>query len=436
VGPLEVELRGGAALENARRFLITSKREELVAIFGRMARTESRLLFLTVAAEIAPDRMVWRDEDGLHWKPELTRAWSHRAEDADQGVLLLHAHHHKGSVGLSKTDKRTCTRILDHFETAIPQQAHGYGVIGDEAVAGWFAWDGQRLPWVQMKTVTCPIRTWAQNPACIPPATPAMSRQVAAITEVGQARLAAATVALIGVGGAGSMVADQLAHMGVGRILICEADVLKDVNLSRQTGAGPSNVGALKAEVAAAAFRYANPAATVVVIPERFPGVRTHVLLRDVDLIVSCVDNAAARHEVNKFCRRFLIPVVDVGATIRRTADDQLELIAGHTARILPDGACLECEGLTTPALRESELDGHGVPYWERDDGIGAPQIMSVNGLLASLAVTEVLRMVAGLTEDRHSRHWRYEALHGEVYAREPIEPRCDVCKVLGRGDQ
>lgn len=423
-------------MEDARRFLLGSKREELVAIFGRVARTECRLLFLAQATETAPENMVWRDEEGLHWKPELTRAWTHRAEDADQGIVLLHAHHHTGPVDLSKTDRGTCLRILEHFETLIQGQAHGYGVIGDDAITGSFAWEGQRLPWSQMKTVACPIRFWARDPATIPPAPPAMQRQVAAITEVGQARMAASTVALIGVGGAGSTVADQLAHMGVGRILICEADVLKDVNLSRQTAAGPSNIGALKAEVAAAAIRHANPAVTVVIIPETFPGTQSHVLLRDADLLVSCVDSAAARHEVNKFGRRFLIPVVDVGATIRRSDDDQLELIAGHTARILPDGACIECEGLTTPKLRESELDGHGVPYWERDDATGSPQIMSINGLLASLAVTEVLRLVAGLSEDRHSRHWRYEALEGEVYAREPMSPGCPVCALLGRGDE
>lgn len=394
-------------------------------------------LFLSQATEAAPEDMLWRDKEGLHWQPELTRAWTHRAEAADQGVVLLHAHHHAGSVGLSNTDKGTCKRILDHFEFAIASQPHGYGVTGAVAIAGWFAWKGERLPWIQMKTTACPVRTWAQDPRSIPPAAPAMSRQVAAITEVGQSRLAAATVAVIGVGGAGSTVADQLGHMGVGQIVICEADVLKDVNLSRQTGAGPSNVGALKAEVAAAAIRHANPSVGVVVIPERFPGVQSYVLLRDVDLIVSCVDSAAARHEINKFSRRFLIPVIDVGATIRRGEDDQLELIAGHTARILPDGACLECEGLTTPPLRENELDGHGVHYWERDDdAVGAPQVMSINGLLASLAVTEVLRLVAGLSEDRHTRHWRYEALEGEVYAREPISPGCPVCGLLGRGDE
>jgi hypothetical protein len=61
---------------------------------------------------------------------------------------------------------------------------------------------------------------------------------------------------------------------------------------------------------------------------------------------------------------------------------------------------------------------------------------MSINGLLASLAVTEALRMLVGLSEDRNSRHWRYEALAGEVYARDPLPAGCPVCKPLGRGDE
>lgn len=434
MGPVGVELRGGADLDDARRFLLDSRREELVAVFGRVAATESGLLFLAQGVERAPEEMIWRDHKGLHWKPELTREWTHRAEDADQGVVVLHAHGHDGKAGLSTTDEGTCKRILEHFESTIPSQAHGYGVLGKQAIAGWFAWRGERLPWRRLKTISCPIRSWTETAAAVAPPPPAMARQVAAITELGQARMGAATIALIGVGGAGSMVGDQVAHMGIGRVLICEADVVKQVNLSRQCAAGPSNLGASKAEVTAAGMRHANPEVTIVIVPERFPDLRSHVLLRDVDLIVSCVDSAATRHEINKFSRRFLIPVIDVGATIRRK-DGRLEQIAGHSVRILPDGACLECEGLTTPALRERELNGRDIHYWEGDDEISAPQIMSVNGVLASLAVTEVLRMIAGLTEDRCSRHWRYEALEGEVYARDPIAPGCAVCQLLGRGD-
>ena len=262
-----------------------------------------------------------------------------------------------------------------------------------------------------------------------------MGRQVAAIGALGQARLGSASVGLVGLGGAGSIVADQLAHMGIGRIYMCEHDIVKLINLSRQAGAGPSNVGAPKVDVAAASARHANPSVQLVTIPERFPGERSHLLLRDVDVIIACVDSAAARHEINKFARRFLVPVVDVGATIRRDGD-RLDQIVGHVARILPDGACLECEGLTSPALRAAELEGRDVPYWEDDGAPGAPQVMSVNGVLASVAVTEVWRMLAGLTSDRDSKHWRYSALEGEMYSREPIRPGCPVCSVLGRGDE
>lgn len=435
MGSVGAELRGAGALEDARAFLLASEREELVALFGRVAATEDGPLFLVRTFEIAPKDLIWRDREGLHWKPELTRRWTHEAEDADQGVVLLHAHGHDGVVSLSETDRRTCRRMLEHFETAIPTQAHGYGVIGGEAIAGCFAWKGERFGWMRMKTVACPVRAWTPRPPTTGRADISMARQVAAITEAGQARMSAATVALVGVGGAGSMVANQLAHMGVGSVLLCDQDVVKDVNLSRQDGAGPANVGAPKGEVTADLMRHASPSIRVQIISERFPSPRSHRALRAADVIVSCVDSAHARDEINKFCRRYLVPLVDVGLTIRRNGDE-LGLIAGHTIRVLPDGACLECEGLTTPALRERELAGHDVPYWEGDDGPSAPQVMSVNGVLASLAATEVLGLIASLSEDRQTRHIRYEALAREVYAREPLPPGCAVCSIVGRGDE
>jgi molybdopterin-synthase adenylyltransferase len=434
LGPVGVELRGGAALEDARRRLLEAGREELVAVFGRVARADGRLLFLVQEAEQAPEEYVWRDGAGLHWKPELTRRWTQRIEESGQGIALLHAHGGKGKVRLSKTDEVTCARMLGHFPRFVPDQAHGYVVVGAAAATGWFTFADEKLAMVTLKTVTCPIRRWNSDPAEVPAAPPTMARQAAAITELGQARMWAATVGIVGIGGGGSNVVDQLSHMGIGHLILCEADVIKDVNLSRQTGAGPSNLGAAKADVSAAAVRHANPEIRLTVIKERFPGPQSYAALRTADVIVTCVDGATARHEVNKFCRRLLIPVIDIGATIRRK-DGFLRVIAGHAARLLPDGACMECEELTTPALREKERAGRDVPYFEGVEEAGAPQVMSINGVLASLASTEVLRLIAGLTEDRVSVHLRYEALVGEVYPREPVTPGCLICEMRGMGD-
>jgi hypothetical protein len=267
-------------------------------------------------------------------------------------------------------------RMLDHFALHVEQQAHGYVVLGKQAATGWFAVAGDRVPSTSLKTVTCPIRKWGPEPSAIPPAPPAMARQVAAITDLGQARLASASVAIVGIGGGGSDVADQLAHMGTGHLILSDADIVKDVNLSRQRGAGPSNLGASKVQVMAAAIRHANPYVRITVLLERFPDVDSHTLLREADVIVCCVDGAAARNELNKFGRRFLVPLIDIGATIRRDKD-QLQSVVGHMARILPDGACMECEGLTTGALRDKERAGRDVPYFEGDGPPGAPQVMS-----------------------------------------------------------
>jgi molybdopterin-synthase adenylyltransferase len=435
MGQVGVELRGGVALESARSVLLSSSREELIAAFGRFTRTVNGILFLVAETEQAPEDLVWRDADGLHWEPDLTKRWTNRAEEAGRGVVLMHAHGGEGSVRLSPIDERTCMRMLDHFAQQLEHQASGYVVVGRNAATGRFVVAGDRMPLTALKTVTCPIRKWGPDPAAIPPAPPAMARQVAAIADLGQARLASATVAIVGVGGGGSDVADQLAHMRVGHVILCDADIVKDVNLSRQRAAGPSNLGASKVQVMAAAIRHANPDVRITVLLERFPDVDSHTLLRDADVIVCSVDGAAARDELNKFGRRFLVPLIDIGATIRRD-HDQVHSIVGHMARLLPDGACMECEGLTSRALREKQRAGRDVPYFEGHEPEGAPQVISVNGVLASLAVTEVLRLVAGLTEDRVSLHWRYDALRGEVYARDPITTACSICKLFARGDE
>lgn len=429
-----VELRGGRELAWARDLLLGSRREELVALFGRSAKSEDGLLFLVQDAERAPEEHITRDRRGLHWSPGLTKLWSERVEERGQGIVLVHAHCGV-EAALSATDEVTCERMLAHFPMLLPGQAHGYVVITEHTVAGHFSYEGRTAGLGQMRIVGCPVRKWSPHVSELPPAPSAMARQASAITDLGQARMAAATIALVGVGGGGSIVADQLAHMGVGHLLLCEEDHVEDVNLSRQTGAGPSNLGAAKTHVMAAAVRHANPAVRVTVIEERFPGPRSFLALRTADVIVSAVDGPTSRHEVNKFGLRYLVPVVDVGASIRRD-DGDLVMIAGHTFRMLPGSACMECEGLTSEMLRQREVGGRGVPYFEGPEAAGgAPQIMSVNGVLASLAVTEVLRMVAGLTEDGSSRHLRYEALEGEVYSRGLSEERCVVCSVKGMGD-
>lgn len=62
----------------------------------------------------------------------------------------------------------------------------------------------------------------------------------------GQAVLREMAVAVVGAGGGGSLLVQMLGHLGIGRIVVIDYDVVDETNLSRIVGAGPGDVGRLK----------------------------------------------------------------------------------------------------------------------------------------------------------------------------------------------
>jgi molybdopterin/thiamine biosynthesis adenylyltransferase/rhodanese-related sulfurtransferase len=135
-----------------------------------------------------------------------------------------------------------------------------------------------------------------------PPLTPAQRQRYArqlALTQIGEAgqrRLAAARVLMIGAGGLGSPVLTALAAAGVGTIGIVDSDSVEVSNLHRQTIYTMADLGAPKAEAAAAALRQRNPLIEVVAHQVRLTAATVHELVAGYDIIVDGTDNFAARH--------------------------------------------------------------------------------------------------------------------------------------------
>lgn len=428
-----LEIRGGRALSDNIAWLMASPREELLAVFGRAVKIPRGHLVVAASAERAPEEYVRRTEEGLQWSPELTRRWSTRVQTSGESLVLLHAHQNLGGVGLSLTDEATCADILDHLSLVAPQQCHAYGVVGSDSVAGKFRLDDLHGRIGGLTTVAGPIVRRTAGPGGERECEASFDRQVRALGNAAQRQLSRARVALVGLGGGGSIIAEQLAHMGLHHLVFVDGDVLKDINVPRQACAGYADVGRPKADVIAAALQRDCRVMPTTVI-ETFPGPTSYDVLKDVDLIVAAVDGAHARNELNRFARRYCIPLIDVGATIRATRGE-LTAVAGHVVRAMPDGACLECEGLTSSALRDAERGQHHVPYRDGAEEEGAPQVMSINGVLASTACTEVLKLLTGFAPTSDTVHWRYDGLCGELYPRERLTGRCAVCALAGLAD-
>jgi sulfur-carrier protein adenylyltransferase/sulfurtransferase len=205
------------------------------------------------------------------------------------------------------------------------------------------------------------------------------SRQ-AALPEVGaagQARLAGASVLVIGAGGLGCAVLAALAGAGVGTIRIVDHDVVEAGNLHRQPLFAASDVGRPKAAAAAARLTAYNPTLRLVPLAERFDAANADELVGGADVVVDCTDNFAAKFLVNDAAMR----------AGRASVIASVYQYEGQLQVLRPDrnGSCLRCQ------WREATRDGL-VGNCEQAGVLGP-----VPAVLGQLQAMEVLKLLLDL---------------------------------------
>lgn len=167
-------------------------------------------------------------------------------------------------------------------------------------------------------------------------ADPRYARQVILpeIGPVGQARLAAARVLVVGAGGLGSAVLYGLAGAGVGHLSIMDPDRVSPSNLNRQFLYQDQDVGRLKVEMASERLRAYHPDISLWLSPAMLDEQLAGELVSQHDLIISAVDSRAARLLLNEACCRHGKPLVDGG----------VNGLAGYLAIIEPGKTpCCRC---------------------------------------------------------------------------------------------
>jgi tRNA A37 threonylcarbamoyladenosine dehydratase len=134
------------------------------------------------------------------------------------------------------------------------------------------------------------------------------------------ARLAAARVAVVGVGGVGSWAAEALARSGVGTITLIDADEVCVSNSNRQLHTLASTFGKAKVAVMAERLRGINPALAVDPV-ERFvtPATLAELLGHGFDLVLDACDAFRVKVEMTAWCRRRKLPLVVCGSAGGRT---------------------------------------------------------------------------------------------------------------------
>lgn len=125
-----------------------------------------------------------------------------------------------------------------------------------------------------------------------------------------QLRLFRSRVAVIGCGGLGGYIIEELARLGVGTIIAIDPDIFVEHNLNRQLLSFPRNLGHAKVEAAAARVAEINPSVSLVPLEERFTRDNGRDLLKDSHVAVDALDSVSVRLELAEVCDGLGIPLV------------------------------------------------------------------------------------------------------------------------------
>ena len=362
------------------------------------------------------------------------------------GLLVLHSHGWQDPPRLSETDKQNGILLCNAFRTAIPKLPHGTAVLGTDGALGGMIWPpGESTAHEIARTI------WISDPLKIVPPRKndhylpqeIFSSQKIMIGDAGQKLLSASKVGVVGLGGGGSHVSQQLALLGVGHLVLVDHDILKERNRSRTIGARPSDakLGLLKVDLMKRMISESNPAVEVTLVADKFPSDKSISQLKDCDVVVGCVDTLQSRMELQKFAWRHLIPYVDIGLSIQLDdSDNRVEgriprRISGQVYDLIPGCACLWCAQFLSEDRLSAESGGRDPAYVNSPQ---AAQVVSFNGVLGSQAVTEVLHLITGYAPRKTIPNaLQYDGITGVV---SPVllqkKPSCKICsQELGHGD-
>ena len=365
-----------------------------------------------------------------------------RCRDERMAYLAVHNHGSDRSVSFSKVDMASHERgypaLLD-IGKGVPV---GALVFGRRAVAAdiWLS-DGTRRVLGSYRVVGRAIRRLYANPRRATAAGAGFDRQVRMFGNAGQAVLGASKVAVVGLGGVGSMVAEYLARLGVGHLVLVDMDEIEDTNLSRVVGATPTDVetGQFKTQIAVRHLREARPDILLEAIRGDVANESVAMKLRDCDFIFLAADSMRGRLVVNALAHQYLIPAVQMGAKIRPGAEGALEEVMCAVRQLRPGKGCLWCNGLIdgTQLALEAKTDAErkAQDYGVREPN---PSVITLNAVAAGQAMNDFLldflNLRPGSGDGCYLHHHFMRDTAQRVVPRK--DPDCRECgRRLGMGD-
>jgi len=382
-----------------------------------------------------------------------------RARDSKLAYLAIHNHGGSTSVGFSSDDfashERGYPALLD-ISRGMPV---GALVFARQAVAGdlWFA-GNKRSELAEAHVVGSRRQFLYPQPPKRMTAAAAYDRQSRLFGDAGQGILAGARVGIIGLGGAGSILAELLGRLGVGEFVLVDPDKAELSNLPRLIASDVNDLGLwwipaflrerfrrFKVDMAARNIRRANREAKVTALPRDFLDADVAEQFKDCDYLFLAADTMSARLLFNAIVNQYGVPGAQVGAKVPVNASGEVGDVFCVSRTVRQGHGCLWCNGL----INASRLQDEAVPASTKkgyayvdDPGVAAPSVVTMNAVACAHAADDFLFHMTGLKNGNAETGWfRWNARKGVAsYDMPRKDVACLECSGidasrLGRGD-
>jgi len=424
--------------ETLRTRLLVGPEETCAIIFARQVTRRDGLVRLLVREVELPtsDDYTHRGCTEAELKPEVVARVTKRARLEDYSITFVHSHPGSSPPFFSDVDDDGEAQLSAFLARRHPNLLHAAMVVSKGGARARRLGTANEISVLSLGA----IRDVLFDPQAKPhTASEMFDRQIRAFGATGQKLLGRLRFGIVGLGGTGSLVAQQLAHLGVQNFLLIDPDTLEATNLNRVVGAKPQDIGSSKVDVAERMIQSINPAALIERVQGDVIYARTATSLVNVDVIFGCTDSHGSRSILQQVAYQYLIPYFDVG-TVLAVSDSGVTHISGQARLLAPGLACHTCCGFLNPEEVRRDLM---TPFERQADPyiVGmhepAPAVISINSTTTSLAVTMLLSVALGVPGA--ARHVLYDGIKPALRAIRAIpDPNCYICSrkgVLAQGD-
>jgi len=417
------------SLESLKAAFASESNESCAVAYGRAVFVKRRLARIVVREVWHPqvEDYLKRTPTAAQLKPEIVAEAARRAQRTGESIIFAHSHPMELN-SFSTVDDDGEERLKAFLDRRVPGIVHAALMIAPSMVKARILGTREAL-----RVLAAGSTLFISDSHLEEADNEQFDRQIRLFGALGQKILRQLSIGVVGVGGTGSPVLQQLAHLGVSRFLLIDPDTVERSNLNRLIGAEPKDVGKLKVAVAERSIHRINPSAQVEASATSVLLAKDAEALADVDIVFGCTDSQGSRAVLNQLAYQYLIPTIDMGVAIV-VSGENVSRIIGRTQMLSPGLGCLICGNLLDPeAVRVdllTDFERRADPYivGAREP---APAVISLNSTMASVAVTMFLSAVTGIPAK--ARLVNYNAVNGtmRVGMIKP-HPECYVCSQSG----